>query len=80
LKWGGGSGYGDEAMGKAEISKPHEQRSEAAGTASEERVFKRHPELESPGFEGPWTEQDEIWLEVVTGEPRGSNGARVFDL
>jgi hypothetical protein len=67
-------------MAKAEISKRCRQGSEALEKASEDRVFKRHPELESLEFEGPWTDQDDLWLEIVTGEPQGSRGPRVSDL
>ena len=39
-----------------------------AEETTEERPPSRHPRLDSFGFEGPWTEADEIWLECMTGE------------
>jgi hypothetical protein len=67
-------------MARAEKTRLRDQGRESPVKASEERVFKRHPQLDSFGFEGPWTEQDDIWLEIVTGEPQGRHAARDLDL
>jgi hypothetical protein len=37
-------------------------------TETREDFAKRHPWAASMAFEGPWTEQDEIWAEWMTGE------------